>query len=181
MSWMKEEPCWNFISSKVDLKSSRWKVMGASRYSILIILRSRSFFPGSEKPKSKLASKTKIAWQIESKIQSIKICRIKNWFKSIEKGHHQKWKVTKQLKLLKIKMKGFVCLWARKKEVEELYIPLGTLKKNFPFVQWKFSQPTMLHNVKSTYHREPVWVSSSCSFLPLGIQSWESLTQKVVF
>ena len=66
---------------------------------------------------------------------------------------------------LKIKMEGFVCLWARKKEVEELYIPLGTLKKNFPFVQWKFSQPTMLHNIKGTCHREPVWGSSTAFFL----------------
>ena len=106
-----KKPCWNFISSKVDLKNSRWKDMGACRYSILIILGSRSFFPGSERPKSKLASKTKIAWQIESEIQTIKICRIKNWFKSIEKGHHKKWEVTKLLKELKSRWKDVCASW----------------------------------------------------------------------
>ena len=71
----------------------------------------KKFFPGSERPKSKLASKTKIAWQIESEIQTIKICRIKNWFKSIEKGHHKKWEVTKQLKELKSRWKDVCASW----------------------------------------------------------------------
>ena len=49
-------------------------------------------------------------------------------------------------------------------------LPVGcwivdTLKRNFPFILWKFSKPILLHNIKDTYHREPVWVSSTSFFL----------------
>ena len=39
-------------------------------------------------------------------------------------------------------------------------------------MQWKFSQPTLLHNIKGTYHREPVWGSSTSFFLGIYLWQW---------
>ena len=39
-------------------------------------------------------------------------------------------------------------------------------------MQWKFSQPTLLHNIKGTYHRESVWGSSTLLFLESDVKIW---------
>ena len=93
--------------------------------------------------------------------------------------------------------KVHLSLESRKNEVEELYTDpkptnyqlvwtvltasrlLDTLKLNFCFMHWKFSQPTL-----GTYHRQPVWSSSTSFFLAwsaynflshntLGFWGWE--------
>ena len=42
---------------------------------------------------------------------------------------------------------------------------LDTLKWNFVLCSEKSPQPTLLHNIKGKYHREPVWGSSTLFFL----------------
>ena len=44
-------------------------------------------------------------------------------------------------------------------------------------MQWKISQPTQLHNIKGTYHREPVWGSSTSFFLVIA-NKWIRLVLK---
>ena len=43
---------------------------------------------------------------------------------------------------------------------------LDTLKWNFQFMEWNFSQP-MICNIKGTYHTELVWGSSTSFFLAM--------------
>ena len=42
---------------------------------------------------------------------------------------------------------------------------LDTLKCSFCFMYWKVSRPTLLHNIKGTYHRGPLYSSSTLFFL----------------
>ena len=62
------------------------------------------------------------------------------------------------------------------------WLPEGWIPKTkIWFKEWNFSQPTLLHNIKGTYHKEPVWGFSTLFFLAFVYLFWKSLTQKVVF
>ena len=98
----------------------------------------------------------------EHKILTLSNFDINSWIQlhfqqnsDLQNSNHRSWKTTNEFEMEGVDWVGLFRLSA----VTRL---LDTLKWNFPFMQWKFSLPTLLHNIStvliykcySTYNRK---------------------------